>query len=66
MMNVPSTAFEIAELLPWTKQSRKFSELGSLDQLLATNETLAHLDVLVERGLAKKSERDQLSIYEST
>ena len=66
MMNVPSTAFEIAELLPWTKQSRKFSELGSLDQLLATNETLAHLDVLVERGLAKKSERSQLSIYEST
>jgi len=66
MMNKPSTAFEIAEFLPWTKRNRKFSELSGLDQLLATNETLAHLDVLVERGLATISERGQISIYETT
>lgn len=45
-----STAYEVAAVLPWTRRDRKLSELDRFNATLATTETLAHLDVLVERG----------------
>jgi glyoxylase-like metal-dependent hydrolase (beta-lactamase superfamily II) len=46
----PVTAFEVAGVLPWTRRQRKLTELDIMNQLLATGETAAHLEVLVIRG----------------
>jgi glyoxylase-like metal-dependent hydrolase (beta-lactamase superfamily II) len=46
----PVTAFAVAGALPWTRRQRKFAELDPMNQLLATGETAAHLEVLVIRG----------------
>ncbi|MFE2757558.1 MBL fold metallo-hydrolase [Actinosynnema sp. NPDC059335] len=45
------TAFETARALGWTRRARRFDELDLFNQVLATGETAAHLDVLVHRGL---------------
>jgi glyoxylase-like metal-dependent hydrolase (beta-lactamase superfamily II) len=45
-----STAFEVAHVLRWTRRLRHFDELDPFNQVLASTETLAHLDVLVLRG----------------
>ncbi|NUT52003.1 MAG: MBL fold metallo-hydrolase [Saccharothrix sp.] len=45
------TAFETARKLGWTRRDRAFAELDLFNQVLATAETAAHLDVLVHRGL---------------
>lgn len=45
------TGFEVAVRLPWTRRRRRLSELDSHNQLLAVLETVAHLDVLVTRGV---------------
>jgi glyoxylase-like metal-dependent hydrolase (beta-lactamase superfamily II) len=44
------TAFEAAGKLPWTRRQRKLTELDLMNQLLATGETSAHLEVLAARG----------------
>jgi glyoxylase-like metal-dependent hydrolase (beta-lactamase superfamily II) len=46
----PVTAFDVAGALPWTRRQRKLTELDIMNQLLATGETAAHLEVLVARG----------------
>jgi len=46
----PVTAFEAAGALPWTRRQRRLTELDIMNQLLATGETAAHLEVLVVRG----------------
>jgi glyoxylase-like metal-dependent hydrolase (beta-lactamase superfamily II) len=46
----PVTAFQAAGMLPWTRRKRKLTELDIMNQLLATGETAAHLEVLVLRG----------------
>jgi glyoxylase-like metal-dependent hydrolase (beta-lactamase superfamily II) len=51
-----STAFEVAGVLPWTRRDRRLDELDLFNRILATTETLAHLDVLVERGLLEATE----------
>lgn len=43
-------AFAVARRLPWTRREVPFSELSAFHQMLAVNETVAHLDVLVLRG----------------
>ncbi len=48
-----STAHEIAGLLPWTRRGRAFRDLDVFNRMLATLETAAHLELLVERGLVK-------------
>jgi glyoxylase-like metal-dependent hydrolase (beta-lactamase superfamily II) len=47
----PVTSFAVAGQLPWTRRQRKLAELDPMNQLLATGETAAHLEVLVLRGL---------------
>jgi glyoxylase-like metal-dependent hydrolase (beta-lactamase superfamily II) len=46
----PVTAFQAAAALPWTRRKRSLAELDVMNQLLATGETAAHLEVLVTRG----------------
>jgi glyoxylase-like metal-dependent hydrolase (beta-lactamase superfamily II) len=45
-----STAYESARALLWTRRERRFDDLDWFNQMLATIETAAHLDVLAARG----------------
>ncbi|MDI2030532.1 MBL fold metallo-hydrolase [Saccharopolyspora sp. TS4A08] len=45
-----SDAFTAARDLMWTRHEVPFAELNAFNQMLAVNETAAHLDVLAERG----------------
>lgn len=47
------TAREVAGRLGWTRRQRAFTELDLYNQMLAVLETLAHLDVLAERGVLR-------------
>ena len=47
------TAGVVARALTWTRRPRRFDELDGFNQMMATCETIAHLDVLVDRGLAR-------------
>ena len=49
------TAVEVARQLGWTRRRRRFADLDLFNQVLATTETLAHLDVLVERGWLRRN-----------
>lgn len=41
---------DVARGLPWTRRERTFATLDGFNQMIATCETVAHLDVLVARG----------------
>ena len=59
-----ATAYQVAGVIRWTRRRTSFAELGPIDQLLATGETAAHLEVLVLRGdLRKSSATDGAVIY---
>ncbi len=58
-----STAYEVAGRLPWTSRDRAFGDLDAFNQMLAANETLAHLEVLAERGAAQVEEHDGVPHY---
>jgi glyoxylase-like metal-dependent hydrolase (beta-lactamase superfamily II) len=45
-----STAFEVAGVLTWTRRRHRLADLDLFNAVLAVNETMAHLRVLVERG----------------
>jgi glyoxylase-like metal-dependent hydrolase (beta-lactamase superfamily II) len=45
-------AHAVARRLAWTRRAVPFGELSAFNQMLAINETAAHLDVLVLEGLA--------------
>jgi glyoxylase-like metal-dependent hydrolase (beta-lactamase superfamily II) len=62
----PMTAYDAALLLPWTRRERAFSELDPFNQMLAVNETAAHLDVLVDRGRLHATEVDGVVVYAAT
>jgi glyoxylase-like metal-dependent hydrolase (beta-lactamase superfamily II) len=57
------TAHDVAVVLPWTRRRRRFDELDPFNAMLATMETAAHLDVLVERGLARAAVQDEFVCY---
>jgi glyoxylase-like metal-dependent hydrolase (beta-lactamase superfamily II) len=44
------TAAEAARLLTWTRHRRTYADLDDFNRMIATCETIAHLDVLVARG----------------
>lgn len=44
------TGYEVAKRLRWTRRGRRFDELDVVNQMLAVNETVAHLEVLVVQG----------------
>ncbi len=47
------TAYTVAQELGWTRRQLPFADLGAFNQMLAVNETAAHLDVLVARLLGR-------------
>jgi glyoxylase-like metal-dependent hydrolase (beta-lactamase superfamily II) len=60
------TAYQVATIIRWTRRRTAFADLGPIDQLLATGETAAHLEVLVLRGdLRKRTAPDGPVIYEA-
>lgn len=44
-----TTTYEVANVLPWTRRLRRFAELDPFNQMLAVNETAAHLFLLVSQ-----------------
>lgn len=52
----PVTGFEVAHELGWTRHERSFDELDVFNQGLAAQETKAHLELLVARGVATRDE----------
>jgi glyoxylase-like metal-dependent hydrolase (beta-lactamase superfamily II) len=57
------TAAEVAAALTWTRRERRFVELDPFNAMLATLETAAHLDVLVQRGVSTAQDRDDVRYY---
>jgi glyoxylase-like metal-dependent hydrolase (beta-lactamase superfamily II) len=47
-----ATASQVAQILAWTRRNRSYAELDDFNRMIATCETIAHLDVLVVRGRA--------------
>jgi glyoxylase-like metal-dependent hydrolase (beta-lactamase superfamily II) len=58
-----STGFEVARATPWTRHLRRLDDLDLFNRILAVNETVAHLTVLVERGLATEQRIDGVTHY---
>ena len=58
-----ASALEVARVLRWTRRDRSFEDLDSLNQMLAINETLAHLDVLVSRGRLVQELNGEVAVY---
>ena len=55
-----TTAYEVARVLPWTRRLRSFDELDPFNQLLAVNETAAHLFLLASQGRCTISVEDDI------
>lgn len=57
------TAHEVATVLPWTRRRHRLEDLDPFNAMLATLETAAHLDVLVERGALSCVEDERRARY---
>jgi hypothetical protein len=57
------TAYETARTLTWTRRERSFEDLDLFNQMLATTETRAHLEVLVAQGRLRGHLEDGASVY---
>jgi glyoxylase-like metal-dependent hydrolase (beta-lactamase superfamily II) len=60
-----TTAYEVASVLLWTRRDKRLADLDLFNAMLATLETAAHLEVLVERGLVTGSDQDGIVHYTS-
>ncbi|MGP6177256.1 MBL fold metallo-hydrolase [Microbacterium sp. A196] len=58
-----SSALDVARAIGWTRRQRHFGELDEFNQMLAVLETVAHLDVLVDRGAADAQASDGVKSY---
>lgn len=58
-----STGFDVARALTWTRRERAFDSLDPFNQMLAVNETVAHLDVLVARRQLHVSDGDTVCYH---
>jgi glyoxylase-like metal-dependent hydrolase (beta-lactamase superfamily II) len=56
-------AHAVARKLGWTRRAVPFGDLNAFNQMLAVNETAAHLDVLVLRGRARVAFVDGVNQY---
>jgi glyoxylase-like metal-dependent hydrolase (beta-lactamase superfamily II) len=45
-----STAYDVARQVPWTRREKSLDDLDLFNKMLAVNETLAHLDLLVDQA----------------
>jgi glyoxylase-like metal-dependent hydrolase (beta-lactamase superfamily II) len=59
-----TTAYEAAKAIPWTRRQSKFADLDLMNQMLATGETGAHLEVLALRGqLTRHTTEEGIDTY---
>jgi glyoxylase-like metal-dependent hydrolase (beta-lactamase superfamily II) len=58
------TAMEAAARLPWNRHRATFEEMDTFNQLLAVNETMAHLDLLFRRGALARHVEDGVHHYQ--
>ncbi len=58
-----TTAYTVAGALPWTRRETRLADLDPFNAMLATLETAAHLQVLVERGAVTVAEQDGIAHY---
>jgi glyoxylase-like metal-dependent hydrolase (beta-lactamase superfamily II) len=61
-----ATAFEVAEMLTWTRRERALADLDDYSQMLAVLEAAAHLDVLVVQHRLYAGEGDGITGYVRT
>jgi glyoxylase-like metal-dependent hydrolase (beta-lactamase superfamily II) len=60
-----ATPYEVAKAITWTRMHRAFGDLDLFSQLLAVNETAAHLEVLAARGqVAGSASADGIDLYQ--
>jgi glyoxylase-like metal-dependent hydrolase (beta-lactamase superfamily II) len=57
------SAFQVAQHLNWTRHEKSFADLDSFNQMLATTETAAHLDVLIAQGRLTVYVEDSIRRY---
>ncbi|MER5436261.1 MBL fold metallo-hydrolase [Streptomyces sp. NPDC002588] len=55
--------YAVARRLGWTRRELPFGELNAFNQMLAVNETAAHLDVLVLRGRVERTSVNGVNRY---
>jgi glyoxylase-like metal-dependent hydrolase (beta-lactamase superfamily II) len=58
------TAYQVAEVLPWTSRKRQLSEMDPMNKMLAVCETAYHLDLLVAQGALISTDNDGIRRYE--
>jgi glyoxylase-like metal-dependent hydrolase (beta-lactamase superfamily II) len=58
-----STGFDVANALGWTRRNRGYAELDEFNKIMAVNETMAHLAVLVERGWLRREDIDGVAHF---
>ena len=58
-----ANGLQVAEELTWTRRDRRFGTLDPFNQMIAVCETLAHLDVLADRGVAVVTYRDGVACF---
>jgi glyoxylase-like metal-dependent hydrolase (beta-lactamase superfamily II) len=58
-----TSAYEVARALGWTRRGRHYDELDFFNQIMAVNETMAHLVVLVERGWLTEAHVDGVAHF---
>ena len=59
-----TTAYEVAQILLWTRRNTPFKDLTHHNAMLAVSETAVHLDVCVARGwLTMSDDSDGITHY---
>ncbi len=53
-----ATAWQVAEKLPWTRHERSMADLDAFNAVLATFETLAHLELLAAQGRIRRDDAE--------
>jgi glyoxylase-like metal-dependent hydrolase (beta-lactamase superfamily II) len=60
-----ATAFGVAGALRWTRRERRLAELDPFNQMLAVNETRAHLELLAAQGRLTASVSGGVTCYQA-
>jgi glyoxylase-like metal-dependent hydrolase (beta-lactamase superfamily II) len=59
----PLTAAEVARVLTWTRRERAFADLDTFNAMLATTETITHLELLAGRGDVAREQGEGIVRY---
>jgi glyoxylase-like metal-dependent hydrolase (beta-lactamase superfamily II) len=57
------TGIAVAASIGWTRRQTRLADLDTFNQMLAIHETMAHLEVLVERGWLSRTVGDGVAHY---